>query len=51
MFEIIALFLVAASCFYQRFDLASFAMSIVVYIKLWCMVRDVNKILNRGEKE
>lgn len=50
MFELAGIGGVLAACLYQRFDLAAFIMSIVVYAKLWMMTRDINKILNNKEE-
>lgn len=51
MFELAGIGSVLAACIYQRFDLAAFIMSIVVYAKLWMMTADINKILKLKDKE
>jgi len=52
MFELAGIGSVLAACLYQRFDLAAFIMTIVVYAKLWMMTKDINRLLNhREEKE
>jgi hypothetical protein len=50
MFELAGIVSVFAACLYQRFDLAAFIMSIVVYAKLWMMTKDINRILNNKEE-
>jgi hypothetical protein len=50
MFELAGIVSVLAACLYQRFDLAAFIMSIVVYAKLWMMTKDINRILNNKEE-
>ena len=46
MLEIIGFTAVLASCFFNRFDLAAFSMTLVVYAKIWGMTVQLNRILN-----
>jgi hypothetical protein len=51
MFELIGIVSVLAACLFNKFDLAAFIMTIVVYAKLWMMTGDINKILNQKEEK
>ena len=51
MLELFGFTAVLASCLYNRFDLAAFAMTLVVYAKVWGMTVQLNRILNRKEDD
>ena len=51
MLEIIGFTAVLASCFFDRFDLAAFSMTLVVYAKVWSMTVQLNRILNHKEND
>ena len=51
MLEIIGIFAVLGCCLYQRYDLAAFAMGVVVYTKLWHMTIQLIKIFNHQKEE
>lgn len=51
MLELIGFTAVLASCLFNRFDLAAFSMTLVVYAKVWGMTVQLNRILNRDKED